>query len=63
MRKTISKKLLIPIIREELPQLSQKQQQKIVEILSDYIFLLDKGQIEEADRFIQNNYEHLVNIL
>lgn len=63
MRKTVSKKFLIPIIREELPQLSKKQQQKIVEILSEYILLLDKGQIEKADRFIQDNYEHLVNAI
>jgi DNA repair exonuclease SbcCD ATPase subunit len=53
MRKTSrSKKLLISVISEELPHLSQKQQQKIAEILSEYIFLLDRGSIEEADKFI-----------
>lgn len=64
MRKTSrSKKLLISVISEEVPHLSQKQQQKIAEILSEYIFLLDRGSIEEADKFIQKNYVQLVKII
>lgn len=64
MKKTsIPKELLISVIREELPQLSQEQQHKIAEILSDYVLLLHEGQIEEADRFVQENYKHLVKII
>lgn len=64
MRRTsISEKLLISFIGEELPQLSQRKQREIAEILSRYILLLNKGRIEEAEKLVLDNHKQLVKIL
>lgn len=59
----VANELLISAIKEELPQLSEKEQLKIAEILSKYIPLLDEGRIEEAYKLIRNNHKQLAKMI
>ena len=61
--RSMDRKILISMIREELPLLSEEEQLEIAEILSNYIHLLDEGRIEEADNFILDNHKKLAKII
>lgn len=54
---------LMLAIEEKLPNLSEKEKMKLVEILVDYTDLLDKGRVEEASSLIQKNLKQLAKIL
>jgi hypothetical protein len=55
--------LLLSVIGQELPLLSKDEQNKIAEMLSQYIRLLGEGKIEEVEAFIRKNYDLLVKTL
>ena len=58
-----SMKLLLSVIDERYPQLSNDEKSKFAKIITEHARLLNKAKIYEVEDLLLKNYEFLVEIL
>jgi hypothetical protein len=62
-RPTDGRDVLLEVISEEYPNLTQDEKLVLVKVVSKYFGLLEKSKIEEVANFVYDNYDTLVKLL
>jgi len=62
-RPTDGRDVLLEVISEEYPNLTQDEKLVLVKTVSKYFGLLEKSKIEEVANFVYDNYDTLVKLL
>ena len=62
-KQTNSKNVLLSIINDEYPGLTENEGRALAEIVSKYLELLEESRIEEVVDYLYANYDILVKLL